>query len=88
MGGAGRNRAIFASFGLGKSVMQIGVTRLVQKNAGGKVLIVCPLGVRQEFKRDGAMLGMHFEFIRRPEEMIDGQDFYPDQLRIHPRRPA
>ena len=72
----GGNRAIFASFGLGKSVMQIEVTRLVQKHAGGKVLIVCPLGVRQEFKRDGAMLGVHFEFIRRPEEMIDGQDFY------------
>ncbi len=72
----GGNRAIFASFGLGKSVMQIEVTRLVQKNAGGKVLIVCPFGVRQEFKRDGAMLGVHFEFIRRPEEMIDGQDFY------------
>ncbi len=72
----GGNRAIFASFGLGKSVMQIEVTRLVQKRAGGKVLIVCPLGVRQEFKRDGAMLGVHFEFIRRPEEMTDGQDFY------------
>ena len=72
----GGNRAIFASFGLGKSVMQIEVTRLVQKHAGGKVLIVCPLGVRQEFKRDGAMLGVHFEFIRRPEEMIDGHDFY------------
>ena len=72
----GGNRAIFASFGLGKSVMQIEVSRLVQKRAGGKVLIVCPLGVRQEFKRDGAMLGVHFEFIRRPEEMIDGHDFY------------
>lgn len=72
----GGNRAIFASFGLGKSVMQIEVTRLVQKHAGGKVLIVCPLGVRQEFKRDGTMLGVHFEFIRRPEEMIDGHDFY------------
>lgn len=55
----GGNRAIFASFGLGKSVMQVEVTRLVQKRAGGKVLIVCPLGVRQEFKRDGAMLGVH-----------------------------
>lgn len=72
----GGNRAIFASFGLGKSVMQIEVTRLVQNRAGGKVLIVCPLGVRQEFKRDGAMLGVHFEFIRRPEEMTEGQDFY------------
>lgn len=72
----GGNRAIFASFGLGKSVMQIEVARLVQKRAGGKVLIVCPLGVRQEFKRDGAMLGVNFEFIRRPEEMVDGHDFY------------
>lgn len=72
----GGNRAIFASFGLGKSVMQIEVARLVQQRAGGKVLIVCPLGVRQEFRRDGAMLGVHFEFIRRPEEMTDGQDFY------------
>ncbi len=72
----GGNRAIFASFGLGKSVMQIEVTRLIQNRAGGKVLIVCPLGVRQEFKRDGAMLGAHFEFIRRPEEMTEGQDFY------------
>lgn len=69
-------RAIFAAFGLGKSVMQIESLRLVQKYAGGPVLVVLPLGVRQEFKRDGAMLGVQFEFIRRPEEMIDGHHFY------------
>lgn len=72
----GGNRALFERFGLGKTVQQIEIIRLVQKHAGGKALIVCPLGVRQEFKRDGAMLGVHFEFIRRPEEMVDGQDFY------------
>lgn len=72
----GGNRALFERFGLGKTVQQIEIVRLVQKRAGGKVLIVCPLGVRQEFKRDGVMLGVRFEFIRRPEEMIDGQDFY------------
>ena len=72
----GGNRALFERFGLGKSVQQIEIVRLIQKRAGGKALIVCPLGVRQEFKRDGVMLGVHFEFIRRPEEMTDGQAFY------------
>lgn len=72
----GGNRALFERFGLGKTVQQIEICRLVQKKAGGKVLIVCPLGVRQEFKRDGNMLGVHFEFIRRPEEMTEGHDFY------------
>jgi len=42
----GGNRAIFAAFGLGKSLMQIETLRLVQLNAGGPVLIVAPLGVR------------------------------------------
>lgn len=69
-------RAIFAAFGLGKSVMQIEILRLIQQLAGGPVLICLPLGVRQEFRRDGAMLGVEFKFIRSPDEMEDGQVFY------------
>lgn len=69
-------RAIFAAFGLGKSVMQIEVLRLIQKHAGGPVLICVPLGVRQEFRRDGAMLGVTFKFIRSAAEMEDGHLFY------------
>ena len=69
-------RAIFAAFGLGKSVMQIEVLSLIQKFAGGPVLICLPLGVRQEFRRDGEMLGVSFKFIRTPEEMEEGQHFY------------
>ncbi len=69
-------RAIFAAFGLGKSVMQIETARLVRDRAGGKALIICPLGVRQEFRRDGAMLGVDFKFIRTASEMEDGTDFY------------
>jgi DNA modification methylase len=72
----GGNRAIFAAFGLGKSVMQIETLRLIHSNAGGKVLVCAPLGVRQEFRRDGLMLGVEFKFIRTPEEMEHGQDFY------------
>jgi len=69
-------RAIFAAFGLGKSVMQIETLRLIHAHAGGKVLVICPLGVRQEFKRDAQMLGVQFEFIRRESEMVEGCDFY------------
>jgi len=69
-------RAIFAAFGLGKSVMQIETLRLIHARAGGKVLVICPLGVRQEFKRDAQMLGVQFEFIRRESEMTPDCDFY------------
>jgi DNA modification methylase len=72
----GGKRAIFAAFGLGKSVMQIETLRLTIKNAGGQALVVAPLGVRQEFRRDGEMLGVKFKFIRTPEEMDGDHEFY------------
>lgn len=60
----GGRRAIFAAFGLGKSVMQLEVLRLVLTRTGGRALIICPLGVRQEFVRDAAMLGIPITFTR------------------------
>lgn len=73
---AGGCRAIFAAFGLGKTFMQIEVLRLIQARFGGPVLIVLPLGVRQEFKRDGEKLGVNFQFIRTVAEMTPGHHFY------------
>lgn len=64
----GGKRAIFAAFGLGKSVIQIEILRLVCAVVAGRGLIVLPLGVRQEFRRDGKMLGVDIKFIRRIEE--------------------
>lgn len=53
----GGRRAIFAAFGLGKTIIQLEVCRLVLKKSGLKRgLIVCPLGVRQEFMQDAALL--------------------------------
>ena len=72
----GGQRAIFARFGLGKTLMQLEVMRLIHAKASGPTLIVCPLGVRQEFRRDGGLLGMDLKFIRRPEEMQDGHAHY------------
>ena len=56
---AGGRRALFESFGLGKSAQELEFCRLVLEHEGGKALIVLPLGVRQEFKRDAVqLLGM------------------------------
>lgn len=73
---AGGRRAIFAAFGLGKSVMQIETLRLTLKHhGGGKGLIICPLGVRIEIKHDAAMLGVDTRFVRRTDE-LDGDGIY------------
>jgi DNA modification methylase len=66
----GGRRAIFASFGLGKSLMQLEVSRLIGVREGGRQLIICPLGVRQEFVHDARnLLGIEISFIRRTEEL-------------------
>jgi len=61
---AGGCRAIFASFGLGKSMMQLEVIRIITERKGGRGLIVAPLEVRVEFAKDAAKLGLDITFIR------------------------
>jgi DNA modification methylase len=53
---AGGRRALFEAFGLGKSMQQLEIMRLARRHAGGAVLIVLPLGVRQEFAQDAHLL--------------------------------
>lgn len=48
----GGRRALFESFGLGKTVQEIEFCHQVVDRNGGKALIVLPLGVRQEFTHD------------------------------------
>ncbi|AQT82499.1 DNA methylase N-4 [Mycolicibacterium litorale] len=82
---AGGRRAIFASFGLGKSVMQLEILRLTilahNRSCGaggpGTGLIVCPLGVRHEFVRDAKMLGVEVKFIRSHLECLEPGPPYP-----------
>lgn len=52
----GGRRAIFASFGLGKTFMQLEIAKQLIKLTGKPFLIVCPLGVSGEFKRDNHKL--------------------------------
>jgi DNA modification methylase len=65
---AGGRRALFASFGLGKTRIQLDVIRCLIAMHGGRGLIVIPLGVRQEFVRDALAMGVEVTFVRRIEE--------------------
>ena len=64
-------RALFESFGLGKTVQEIEFCYQVIKKFGGKALIVCPLGVKQEFMRDAeTILGYEKPvYVRKMEEV-------------------
>lgn len=64
----GGRRAIFARFGLGKSVMQIELLRLATLRYGGRGLIVAPYGVHGDIVKDARMLGVEVSVIRRIED--------------------
>lgn len=66
----GGRRAVFAAFGLGKTVIQLEYCRLVTEHSGGQALIVLPLGVKQEFVHDAVEL-LHMAppvYIRNMQE--------------------
>ena len=71
----GGRRALFESFGLGKTVQELEFCRQVVRHEGGRALIVLPLGVRQEFQRDAVqLLGMQKpEYIRTMAELEEAQ---------------
>lgn len=52
----GGRRALFESFGLGKTIQEIEFCHQAAEHEGGKALIVLPLGVKQEFTRDAVNL--------------------------------
>ena len=57
----GGRRAIFASFGLGKTFMQLEIAKQCILKENKPFLIVAPLGVIGEFKRDNLKLSTGFE---------------------------
>lgn len=67
----GGRRALFESFGLGKTVQELEFCRLVIKHEGGRALLVLPLGVRQEFTHDAVeLLGIDPpRYVRTMEEI-------------------
>lgn len=67
----GGRRALFESFGLGKTVQEIEFCYQAAVHCGGRALIVLPLGVKQEFTRDAVeLLGYEKpEYCRTMEEV-------------------
>ena len=67
----GGRRALFESFGLGKTIQELEFCKLASDHEGGKALIVLPLGVKQEFTRDAVrILGYEApEYVRTMEEV-------------------
>lgn len=67
----GGRRALFESFGLGKTVQELEFCHQVIRKTMGKALIVCPLGVKQEFTNDSVvLLGYPApEYVRNMEEV-------------------
>ena len=70
----GGKRALFESFGLGKTVQELEFCRIVTENEGGAALIILPLGVKQEFARDARQV-LHWTenqvpfYVRNMEEV-------------------
>ncbi len=60
---SGGRRAIFASFGLGKTVMQLELAKQVINITNKPFLICMPLGVVGEFRDDNEMLKTGYEII-------------------------
>lgn len=69
----GGRRGIFLRFGLGKSLIQLSICDLMTKHIGpdARALIVCPLGVRQEFAHDAKMIGLRTQFIQQLRDKDD-----------------
>lgn len=67
----GGRRALFEAFGMGKTMQQLEILRLtLQKSGKDRGLIVLPLGVRQEFRRDAEKLGIDVRFVRSTAEVL------------------
>lgn len=72
----GGRRALFESFGLGKTVQEIEFCKQAIDHEGGKALIVLPLGVKQEFTQDAVnVLGYERpRYVRNMQEVKDAEE--------------
>jgi len=74
----GGRRAIFASFGLGKTFIQLEIAKQLIQRTDKPFLIVCPLGVSGEFKRDNRKLGTGLEitYITNTSKITEQNHIY------------
>lgn len=67
-----RGRALIAaSFGLGKTRIQVELLRQAHALTGQRVMVICPLGVKHQFiVEDGPAMDVQFVYVRNDEECL------------------
>lgn len=68
-------RAVFASFGMGKTHIQLNICKVIVDRENVKALIICPLGVKGEFKKEATRLGYEIQYVRTQEEVKACQQY-------------
>ena len=63
---------IFADCGLGKTPMQLSWAYQVHKHTGGKILILAPLAVAEQTRRETEKFGYDAKVVEEQAECIDG----------------
>lgn len=63
---------IFADCGLGKTPMQLSWAFQVNKHTGGKILILTPLAVADQTKREAEKFGYATKVVEKQEDCING----------------
>ena len=64
--------AIFSDCGTGKTIMQISFADLICRHTGGKALILCPLSVAEQTKKESAKFGISARICRQQTDVGDG----------------
>ncbi|MBR3280133.1 MAG: helicase [Lachnospiraceae bacterium] len=64
--------AVFSDCGTGKSAIQLEFARIVTEKTGGKALIVAPLSVVRQTKKEGDKFGIRTTTCRTQEDVTEG----------------
>ena len=81
--------AIFSDCGTGKTIMQLAWADIICKHTGGKAILICPLSVAEQTRREAVKFGIHspVKVCRSQDDVIKGinitnyemlQHFEPD----------
>ena len=64
--------AIFADCGMGKTLMQLEWSWIIHKKTNGNILILAPLSVTSQTKKEGERFGYHVHICESQEDVQPG----------------
>lgn len=64
--------AIFSDCGTGKTAMQLEYAKQIHKHTGGRALIIAPLSVVGQTKKEGVKFGIDVNVCRTSADVVDG----------------